>query len=171
MSMNSRDKANAGRVKITYDVETGDALVKRELPFVVGVIGDFAGDTKLAPLAERRFADIDRKNFETVMEKMAPSLSLRVDDPKSSAASGAKPAETETNVKLVFKSMADFEPARIADQVPEIKMLKEMRIRLRELLTRANRSEDLAELLRQILTDRTKLDALSSELKKVEEKK
>jgi type VI secretion system protein ImpB len=163
MSMNSKDKANAGRVRITYDVETGDATPKRELPFVVGVIGDFAGDRKMPPLSERRFIDIDRKTFDTVLGGIAPTLELNVDNVLSRP-EGGEP-ETTIPVSLTFRKMEDFSPARVAEQVPAIKALKETRARLRELLTKANRSEELAALLKSVLTDTAKLDAVSSALK------
>jgi type VI secretion system protein ImpB len=138
MSGNSRDKENSGRVYITYDVHAGDARVKRELPFVVGVIGDFAGSRKLEPLADRRFIDVDRRNLDTVMAGIRPQVTLELE--------AGRPAQT-----LTFTSMADFEPARLAEKIPEIRELTEIRVRLRELLTKANRSEDLTELLRQIM--------------------
>ena len=138
MSGNARDKENAGRVYITYDVHAGDARVKRELPFIVGVIGDFAGSRKLGPLAERRFIDVDRRNLDTIMAEIKPQVTLQLEP--------GRPART-----LTFTSMADFEPARLADKIPEIRELTEMRVRLRELLTKANRSENLSELLQEII--------------------
>jgi type VI secretion system protein ImpB len=161
---NSRDKANSGRVHITYDVETGDASPKRELPFVVGVLGDFAGDRDMGPLSERRFIDIDRRGFDTVMKAVAPTLTLSVDNVLSKLEDG-KPTTTLPPVTLVFREMADFSPARIADQVEEIKKLKDTRARLRELLTKANRSEDLAALLKSVLTDGATLEEVSAALK------
>ncbi len=70
------------RVHITYDVETGGAEVARELPFVVGVMGDFSGDptAPLKPLAERKFTQIDRDNFDKVMASMTPGLNLKVEN-------------------------------------------------------------------------------------------
>jgi type VI secretion system protein ImpB len=166
MSMNARDKANAGRVRITYDVETGDASPKRELPFVVGVLGDFAGDRKMPPLSDRRFVDIDRRNFDTVLGSVAPTLSLNVDNVLTRQNDPAAAAPSSTmQVDLVFRKMDDFSPERIAEQVPAIKLLTETRARLRELLTKANRSEDLAALLKTILTDNAKLEAVSAALK------
>ena len=166
MSMNSKDKANAGRVRITYDVETGDATPKRELPFVVGVLGDFAGDRKLPQLSERRFIDIDRRTFDTVLGGVAPTLELTVDNVLA-AREGEAP-DTTIPVSLTFRTMEDFGPARVAERVPEIKALVETRARLRELLTKANRSEELAALLKSVLTDSAKLDAVSSALKPAE---
>ena len=138
MSGSKRDKDNSGRVHITYDVYTGDARVKRELPFVVGVIGDFAGERKLEPLADRRFIDIvDLKSVDAAMEGIKPELTVQVDE--------GGPMQ-----KLTFTSMSSFEPAKLAQEIPEIRELTELRVRLRELLTKANRSEDLTELLEKI---------------------
>jgi len=108
------------------------------LPFVVGVIGDFAGMRKLDPLADRRFIDIvDQKSIDAAMAGIKPEISVKVADDA--------PEQT-----LTFTSMADFEPAKIAQKIPEIKELIDLRVRLRELLTKANRSEDLTELLEKI---------------------
>jgi type VI secretion system protein ImpB len=151
MSGNKRDKDNSGRVHITYDVYTGDARVKRELPFVVGVIGDFAGSRKMDPLAERRFIDIvDRKGIDAAMEGIKPEISVQVE-------------EDGLSQTISFTSMADFEPAKLAQNIPEIRELTELRVRLRELLTKASRSEDLTELLEKIADPRIR-DFVASQI-------
>ena len=154
------------RVHITYDVETEGASITRELPFVVGVMGDYAGDSTepLKPLAERKFVQIDRDNFNEVMARIAPGLRLKVANKLANDG-------TDMSVNLTFKSMDDFEPAKIAEQVPALKALLETRGRLRDLESKAGVSEKLENLLEQILQDKSKLDALSSELgiKKTEE--
>ncbi|GBQ90572.1 type VI secretion system family protein [Acetobacter nitrogenifigens DSM 23921 = NBRC 105050] len=152
------------RVHITYQVETEGAEVIRELPFVVGVVGDFSGDpTKpLRPFAERRFTQIDRDNFDEVMQRMAPGLKLKV---ANTLAGGDK----EMAVDLAFNSIEDFEPGRIVDQVPALKALLETRNRLRDLMSKADRSEELELLLERILKDQNELEALSAELSKKKE--
>lgn len=147
------------RVHITYEVETGGAAIERELPFVVGVLGDFAGDptTELKPLAERKFVQIDRDNFNNVMARIAPGLNLRVEN--RLAGDG-----TEMAVALQFKSIEDFDPARVAEQVPALKALLETRAKLRDLMSKVDRSDELEQLLEQVLQDKAKLASLSEEL-------
>ncbi len=147
------------RVHITYEVETEGAEVVRELPFVVGVMGDFSGDPTepLKPLAERKFTQIDRDNFDKVMASMAPGLKLKVENKLADDGS-------EMGVELAFKSIDDFEPARVAAQVPALKALMETRAKLRDLMSKADRSEELEGLLEQVLRDDKELKALSSQL-------
>jgi type VI secretion system protein ImpB len=147
------------RVHITYDVETEGASITRELPFVVGVMGDYAGDSTepLKPLAERKFVQIDRDNFNEVMARIAPGLKLKVANKLANDG-------TDMSVNLTFRSMDDFDPARIAEQVPALKALLETRGRLRDLESKAGVSEELETLLEEILQDKSKLDALSAEL-------
>ena len=113
MSSSIHDKLNRvrkPRVHITYDVETEGAQIQRELPFVVGVMGDFSGDptTPLKPLADRKFTQIDRDNFNDVMANMAPGLKLKVDN-KLGDGQGEK-----LSVDMHFKKMDDFSPAAVA---------------------------------------------------------
>ncbi len=147
------------RVHITYDVETGDAQVERELPFVVGILGDFSGDpTKpLPPLGERKFVQIDRDNFDAVMARVGPGLNLKVDN--TLAGDG-----TQVGVELKFNSIEDFAPARIVEQVPALRQLLETRNKLRDLMSKADRSEELESLLEQVLQNEFDLKTLSDEL-------
>jgi type VI secretion system protein ImpB len=147
------------RVHITYEVETEGAQLVRELPFVVGVIGDFSGDPTqpLRPFAERKFVQIDRDNFDDVMQRLAPGLKLKVEN--KLAGDGSTMA-----VDLRFNSIQDFEPGRVLDQVPALRSLLETRNRLRDLMSKADRSEELELLLEQILKDKGNLAAISSEL-------
>ena len=130
------------RVHITYDVETEGAVVQKELPFVVGVLGDFSGKPTepLPSLKDRKFVQIDRDNFDEVMGRMRPALSFKVENTLQGNGS-------EMLIELKFRSMDDFEPGAIAEQVPAIKSLLEVRNRLRDLLTKADRSEELENLL------------------------
>lgn len=147
------------RVHITYEVETEGAQLVRELPFVVGVIGDFSGDPTqpLRPFGERKFVQIDRDNFDDVMQRLAPGLKLQVEN--KLAGDGSTMA-----VDLRFNGIQDFEPGRVLDQVPALRALLETRNRLRDLLSKADRSEDLELLLENILKDRTSLATISDEL-------
>jgi type VI secretion system protein ImpB len=147
------------RVHITYDVETEGAEIQRELPFVVGVMGDFSGDptAPLKPLADRKFVQIDRDNFNDVMASMAPGLKLKVDN--TLADDG-----TQMAVDLKFNSLDDFEPARVAAQVPALAALLETRAKLRDLMSKVDRSEELENLLEQVLRNESELKTLSGEL-------
>ncbi|QDU73811.1 hypothetical protein Pan97_08110 [Bremerella volcania] len=147
------------RVHITYDVETGDAMEKKELPFVVGVMGDFSGNPaeKLEPLKERKFVQIDRDNIDDVMKRFRPELNLRVDN--TLADDGSQMA-----VNLKFESMDDFSPASVAKQVEPLKKLLATRDNLRDLLTKIDRSDDLETLLEQVMNDADQLKKLAGEL-------
>jgi type VI secretion system protein ImpB len=147
------------RVHITYDVETEGAEVLRELPFVVGILGDFSGDPTqaLRPLAERKFVQIDRDNFNDVMARMTPGLNLRVANKLTDDGS-------EMAVSLKFNSIDDFEPARVAEQVPALRALLETRNKLRDLMSKVDRSEELESLLEQVLTNENELKTLSEQL-------
>jgi type VI secretion system protein ImpB len=147
------------RVHITYDVETEGAAIERELPFIVGVMGDFAGDPAepLKPLAERKFTQIDRDNFNDVMARIAPGLNMKVEN--TLAGDGS-----EMGVNLKFRSMDDFEPAKVAEQVPALKALLDTRSKLRDLMSKVDNSEKLEELLDEVLQDEAKLKSLSEQL-------
>lgn len=162
MSGSVHDKLNRvrkPRVHITYEVETEGAVVERELPFIVGIMGDFAGDPTepLRPLAERKFVQIDRDNFNDVMARVAPGLNIKVEN--TLAGDG-----TEMPVNLKFKSIEDFEPARVAEQVPALKALMETRAKLRDMMSKVDNSEKLEELLDSVLQDEAKLKELSAQL-------
>jgi len=147
------------RVHITYEVETEGAQIVRELPFVVGVLGDFSGDPSqpLRPFGERKFIQIDRDNFDEVMARLAPGLKLKVENKLSD--SGGVMA-----VDLRFNAMEDFEPGRVLDQVPALKAMLETRNRLRDLMSKADRSEELETLLEQVLKSQDHLDRISNQL-------
>ena len=162
MSASIHDKLNRvrkPRVHITYDVETEGAEVQRELPFVMGVMGDFSGDptAPLRPLSERKFIQIDRDNFNDVMAGMNPGLKLKVDN--TLAGDGS-----QMSVDLKFNAIDDFDPARVAQQVPALKALLETRAKLRDLMSKVDRSEQLEGLLEQVLKNQADLQSLSSQL-------
>ena len=148
------------RVHITYEVETEGALQKQELPFVVGVMGDFSGDPtkKLEPLSKRKFTQIDRDNFNQVMNSLNVGLEMNV--PNTMVDEEGK----EMKVNLQFKSMDDFEPAAVANQIEPLRKLLATRERLRDLMAKVDRSEDLEGLLDKVLTDEDALKKLTEEL-------
>ena len=148
------------RVHITYDVETEGAMVDKELPFVVGVMGDFSGDSvePLKPLKDRRFVQLDRDNFDDVMKKMTPGLQFRVENT-------LQDDNSEMAVDLKFNSIDDFEPAAIVDQVAPLKELLETRNQLRDLMTKVDRSEDLESILEDVLQNSDNMGELAKQLK------
>jgi len=147
------------RVHITYDVETEGPQVVKELPFVVGVMGDFSGNPteELKPLKDRKFVNIDRDNFDEVMRRMTPGLEFRAEN--TLAGDGSEMA-----VKLKFSSMEDFEPSRVVDQVEPLKKLLETRNRLRDLLSAVDRADKLEGELEKILQDTEQLQRLAGEM-------
>jgi type VI secretion system protein ImpB len=148
------------RVHIKYEIETEGALVERELPFVVGVMGDFSGNpsTGLRPLKERKFVAINKENFNDVMDRLAPELTFKVDN----TLSGVEDEQMEVNLK--FRAMDDFEPAKVAEQVPALKKLIDTRNQLRDLMTKVDRSADLENLLEGVLQNEADLKELSKQL-------
>lgn len=147
------------RVHITYDVETEGAVVVKELPFVVGVVGDFSGNPTepLKPLKDRKFIQIDRDNFNDVMKRVTPGLNIRVENTLQGDG-------TEVAVQLKFDSLDDFDPSAVARQYEPLKKLLETRDRLRDLVTKVDRSDDLEHVLEQVLSNTADLDKLRSEL-------
>lgn len=147
------------RVHITYDVETEGAVEEKELPFVVGVIGDFSGNPtqKLKPLKDRKFVNIDRDNINDVMKQMSPGLNMRVENT-------LKGDGSEMAVNLEFNSMEDFDPVNVAKQVPALANLLETRDKLRDLLTKVDLSEDLESVLEEVLQNTENVDKLAGEL-------
>jgi len=153
------ERVRKPRVHIKYEVETEGALVEKELPFVVGVFGDFSGDStaQQKPFNERKFTQIDLDNFDEVMARMTPGLSLRVEN--TLLGDG-----TEIGVSLKFEKMEDFNPASIVAQVPALARLLDARNQLRDLLAKADRSEGLESILENILQDSRELQRLAGDL-------
>jgi type VI secretion system protein ImpB len=152
------DRVRKPRVHITYDVEIGDAIEKRELPFVVGVLGDFSGNPTepLKPLRDRKFIQIDRDNFNNVMEGMKPRLAFRVDNKLTND-------NSQIAVELRFKSMDDFHPERVAEQITPVRKLVEARRRLSELLNKLDGNDKLDELLQDVISNTDSLQELGKE--------
>ncbi len=147
------------RVHITYDVETNGAVAEKEIPFVMGVMGDYSGDNvdNKKALKDRKFSQVDRDNFNEVMGNIAPELAMKVENTLEDDGS-------EISVNLAFKSMEDFEPHRIVDKVEPLKKLLETRNKLRDLLTKADRSDELETILEEVLSNTDAIASLSGEL-------
>lgn len=145
-------------VHITYEVEIGDAMEVRELPFVLGILGDYAGDTKQKPLAKRKFLEIDRDNINEILKRIGPSLKFKVNNTLKNDGS-------ELGVNLKFQSLEDFEPGQIVEQVPALKELLDVRNKLRDLAATVDRIDGAEDLLAEILKDAERVKGLASEKK------
>ena len=139
------------RVHITYDVETGGALETRDLPFVVGVMADLSGtpEKPLPALKDRKFVNIDRDNFDEVLKKMKPRILFKVDNTVDKD-------DTKLDVELRFESMADFHPAKVADQIAPLRKLLAVRKSLANLRSSLNGKEDTKSLLNEIMQSQDK---------------
>jgi len=137
------------RVQITYDVQVGDAIETKELPFVAGIMADLSGkpEEPLPKLKARKFVDIDRDNFNDVMGAIGPRVVVQVDNKLK------KDDESNLNVELNFKNMDDFNPLNVVKQVKPLQKLYEARERLSDLLTKLDGNDDLDELLRDVVNN------------------
>lgn len=159
MALNSQHKrVSKNRVSITYDVETNGAVETKELPFVVGVVGDFSADREDKPdAADREFFQIDKDNFDSVLNRVGPELKMKVDNVLTDD-------NSQIEANLSFSSMKDFTPEAIVEKVDVLKNLVETRNQLKVLLSKADRSRDLEKLLKEVLTSADTIKSLSDEL-------
>jgi type VI secretion system protein ImpB len=152
------DRVRAPRVHITYDVEIGDAIELKEIPFVVGVLGDLSGkpEEPLPKLKDRKFVEIDRDNFDRVLEGQKPRLAFRVDNKLTGE-------DTKMAVDLRFKSIDDFHPERVVQQIDPLRKLLDVRHRLSDLLNKLDGNDRLDELLQQVISSTESLQQLGKE--------
>jgi type VI secretion system protein ImpB len=157
------DRVRAPRVQITYDVEVGGAIELKELPFVMGVMGDFTGQPvePLARVKDRKFVEVNPDNFDAVLESMKPHLAFSVENKLSE-----DPDAPKLKVDLNFKSMDDFAPENVARQVGPLRELLELRDRLTDLRGTMQGNDKLEEVLRDAVTDKDKLAKLRAEMGK-----
>lgn len=157
------EKVRPPRVQLSYDVEVGDAIEQKELPFVVGVVGDFTGktdpDKPLPKLKDRKFVNVDLDNFDDVMKGAAPAASYRVKN-RLSGEGG------EFAVNLKFEKLEDFRPESVVQQVEPLKKLLEARTKLADLRNKLSGNEKLEDLLGDVLNNTEKLQQLGAEAKK-----
>ena len=151
------DRVRAPRVQITYDVQVGDAIEIKELPFVVGVLGDFTGmpAEPLAKLKDRKFVDVTLDNFDTVMSAMKPRLALSVENKLSE-----DPNAANLKVDLNFKGLDDFSPTNVVRQVKPLNELLELRTKLADLRGSLQGNDKLEGLLLDAVGNTEKLDKL-----------
>lgn len=155
------DRVRSPRVHITYDVETGGAIEKKELPFVMGVFGDYTGmpEEPLARVKDRKFVEVSLDNFDNVMAAMKPHLAFSVENKLSD-----DPNAGQLKVDLRFRSMDDFSPANVAKQVKPLKELLDLRTSLSDLRGSLQGNEKLDEILQEAIRNSEKLDKLKVEI-------
>ncbi len=149
------------RVHITYDVQVGDAIENKEIPFVMGVLGDFTGQPEqpLAKVKDRKFVEVTPDNFDTVLAGMNPHTAFSVENKLSDDSSAG-----QLKVDLHFKSLEDFEPEQVARQVKPLRELLELRTKLADLRGSLQGNDKLDELLLESITNTEKLAKLRTEL-------
>jgi len=152
------DRVRSPRVQITYDVEVGDAIEMKEIPFVVGVLADLSGkpEEPLPKLKERKLVEIDRDNFNQVLGGMKPRLAYRVDNKLSDD-------DSAMAVELKFKSLEDFHPEKVAKQIDPLRKLVEAREKLSGLLNKLDGNDRLDELLQEVISSTGSLEKLGKE--------
>lgn len=148
-------KVRPPRVQLTYDVEIGDAIEAKELPFVVGVLGDFAAQSKepQGKVRDRKFVNVDMDNFDDVMEGMAPRAAYRVKNRLT-------PEGGELGVDIEFKKFDDFRPEAVVQQVEPLRKLQEARSKLADLRNKLAGNEKLEDLLNDVLSNTEQLNSL-----------
>ncbi|MBA5639491.1 type VI secretion system contractile sheath small subunit [Duganella sp. LX20W] len=151
-------KVRAPRVQMTYDVEIGDAMENKELPFVVGVVGDFGGnpDVEQKRLKDRKFVNIDSGNFDEVLGGVAPVARFQVPNQLSGD-------DTSFGVELHFRSMADFRPESVVQQVAPLRALLEARGKLADLRNKLAGNDKLEDILTEVLNNTDQLSAIQSD--------
>lgn len=154
-------RVRAPRVHITYDVEVGDAIEVKELPFVMGVMADLSGqpETPLPRLKDRKFVEVTPENFDGVLEAAKPHLAFTVENQLSE-----DPNVGKLGVNLHFKSLQDFEPEQVARQIKPLRDLLELRTKLADLRGTLQGNDKLEELLQEVITSTEKLEKLRGEL-------
>lgn len=156
------ERVRPPRVHITYDVEVGDAIEVKELPFVMGVMADFTGqpEAPLPRLKDRKFVEVNPDNFDSVVEAMKPHLAFSVENKLSDEADAG-----QLKVDLRFKSLQDFEPEQVARQVKPLRELLDLRTKLSDLRGTLQSNEKLDEVLQDTVRSTDKMDKLRTELK------
>ena len=154
------DRVRPPRVHVTYDVEIGDAIEMKELPFVMGVLGDFTGQPTepLPQLRERKFTEVNPDNFDAVLAGMKPHLAFSVKDKLTND------PDSKLNVDLHFKSMDDFSPENVARQVKPLRELLDLRTKLSDLRGSLQGNDKLEELLLDAVSNTEKMKKLESEI-------
>lgn len=153
------DRVRAPRVQLTYDVEVGDAIEKKELPFVSGVLGNFSGQPAepLPKMKERKFVNVDKDNFDDVLKGMKPRVQMQVENTLQGN-------DSKVGVELTFNSLEDFSPEQVARQVEPLRKLLEARQKLADLRNKMASNDKFEDLLSDILKNTDKIAQLGREI-------
>ncbi|MED5609078.1 MULTISPECIES: type VI secretion system contractile sheath small subunit [Pseudomonas] len=158
MASNSfQNEVPKARVNIKLDLHTGGAQKKVELPLKLMVMGDYSNGREQRPLSERNKVDVNKNNFNNVLADFSPSVKLAV--PNTLADDGS-----DTSIELTFRNMKDFEPERVARQMPELRAMLAMRNLLRDLKSNLLDNVTFRRELERILKDDALSDKLRAEL-------
>jgi type VI secretion system protein ImpB len=159
------DRVRSPRVQITYDVEVGNAIELKELPFVMGVLGDLTGQPEqpLAALKDRKFVEINPDNFDTVLKGMQPHLKFSVENKLSKDAG-------QVGVDLHFESFDDFSPENVAKQVGPLKELLDLRTRLSDLRGSLQGNDKLDQMLFDAVSSTEERNKLKAEISEGDKK-
>jgi len=157
------DRIRPPRVQITYDVETGGAIIMKELPFVAGILADLSGkpEEALPRLADRKFVEIDRDNFNDIMTSIQPRLTFQVDNKLADD-------DTKFNIEMKFNNIDDFGPVEVLKQVEPLRKLFEARQKLSDLETKLDGNDDLDKLLSEVVENTDGLNELKAATEKEE---
>lgn len=157
-------KVRAPRVQMTYDVEIGDALENKELPFVIGVVGDFGGNADAAHkrLKDRKFVNVDSGNFDEVLGGVEPVARFQVDNHLADD-------DSRFAVELRFRSMQDFRPESLVQQVEPLRRLLDARSKLADLRNKLAGNDQLEDILTEVLTNTDKLSSLGGQCQQAED--
>ena len=156
------------RVQITYDVQVGDAIELKEIPFVLGVLADLSGNPteELARLKDRKFVEVTPDNFDDVLASMKPHLAYSVENKLAS-----DPDAPKLKVDLNFRSLEDFEPEKVARQIKPLEQLLELRTRLADLRGSLQTNQTLDDLLQEVINSSEKMQRLRTEVEAAEKAK
>lgn len=156
------------RVQITYDVQVGDAIELKEIPFVLGVLADLSGNPteELARLKDRKFVEVTPDNFDDVLASMKPHLAYSVENKLAS-----DPDAPKLKVDLNFRSLEDFEPEKVARQIKPLEQLLELRTRLADLRGSLQTNQTLDDLLQEVINSSEKMQRLRTEVQAAEKAK
>ena len=158
------------RVQITYDVEIGDAILMKELPFVVGIMADLSGkpEEALPKVRDRKFVEIDRDNFNDILASINPRIAYRVPNRLTEGEEDSEAGDM-LNVELKFSHIDEFEPVAVINQVNPLRQLFEARQRLSDLLTKLDGNDELDALLQDVIANSESQDELKKALDSGEE--
>ena len=155
------ERVRPPRVHVTYNVEVGDAIELKEIPFVMGILADLSGQPEepLAKIKDRRFVEITPDNFDSVLDNMKPRVAFAVENKLSDDSTVGN-----LGVDLTFKSMEDFEPEQVAKRVKPLRDLLDLRTKLSDLIGTLQGNEKLERLLQEVISDSGKLNQVRKEM-------